>query len=179
MEPFEGIVKTALELEGYWVRQSFKVNLTKEEKREIGKHSLPRPEIDLLAFKPGQNRVLAIEVKSYFDSPGVTFHDLEKIHAVPEGRHKLLTCASYKKIVFQRQALDLQAVGLANPTTSIELGLVLGNVKKADEARIQAFLVSSKIFYWSPQDVKKKIMSFATLGYENDPAIIAAKALLR
>jgi hypothetical protein len=55
MELFEGIIKTLLEHEGYWVRQSFKVNLTKEEKRAIGKHSIPRPEIDLLAFKPGTN----------------------------------------------------------------------------------------------------------------------------
>jgi hypothetical protein len=30
MDYFEGIIKTLLEHEGYWVRQSFKVNLTKQ-----------------------------------------------------------------------------------------------------------------------------------------------------
>ena len=39
MDYFEGMIKTLLESDGYWVRQSFKVNLTKEEKRNIGKHS--------------------------------------------------------------------------------------------------------------------------------------------
>jgi hypothetical protein len=29
MDHFEGIIKTLLEHEGYWVRQSFKVNVTK------------------------------------------------------------------------------------------------------------------------------------------------------
>ena len=71
MDYFENVIKTLLEGEGYWVRQSFKVNLTKEEKREVGKYSIPRPEIDLLAYKPNENRLLAFEAKSFLDSPGV------------------------------------------------------------------------------------------------------------
>lgn len=71
MDYFESIIKTLLESESYWVRQSFKVNLTKEEKRNVGKHTIPRPEIDLLAYKSNQNKVLAIEVKSFLDSSGV------------------------------------------------------------------------------------------------------------
>lgn len=50
MDYFESIISTLLEAEGYWVRKSFKVNLTKDEKRQIGKHSIPRVEIDLLAL---------------------------------------------------------------------------------------------------------------------------------
>ena len=65
MDHFEGIIKTLLEQEGYWVRQSFKINLTKQEKRDTGKPSMPRPEIDLLAFKQSRNEILAIEVKSF------------------------------------------------------------------------------------------------------------------
>ncbi len=34
MDYFEGLIKTLLEQEGYWVRQSFKVNVTKQEKRD-------------------------------------------------------------------------------------------------------------------------------------------------
>lgn len=71
MDYFESIIKTLLESESYWVRQSFKVNLTKEEKRNVGKHTIPRPEIDLLAYKPNQNKILAIEVKSFLYSSGV------------------------------------------------------------------------------------------------------------
>lgn len=71
MDYFESIIKTLLESESYWVRQSFKVNLTKEEKRNVGKHTIPRSEIDLLAYKPNQNKILAIEVKSFLYSSGV------------------------------------------------------------------------------------------------------------
>jgi hypothetical protein len=92
---FEGIIKTLLEHEGYWVRQSFKVNLTKQEKRDIGKHSIPRPEVDILAFKPKENRVIAFEAKSYLDSLGVKLAELQQNHELPEGRYKLFTCDNY------------------------------------------------------------------------------------
>ena len=71
MDYFENIVKTILESEGYWVRQLFKVDLSPEQKRRIGKATMPRPEIDLLAFKPTENTVVAMEVKSYLNSAGV------------------------------------------------------------------------------------------------------------
>ena len=76
MDYSESIIATLLEAEGYWVRRSFKVNLTKEEKRRIGRLSIPRPEIDLLAYRRPRNEVLALEAKSYLDSPGVRFSDL-------------------------------------------------------------------------------------------------------
>ena len=79
MDHFESIIKTLLEAEGYWVRQSFKVNLTKEEKRQIGKPSIPRPEIDLLALHFARNEVLAFEAKSFLDSPGVKLLIFRKI----------------------------------------------------------------------------------------------------
>jgi hypothetical protein len=70
MDHFENIISTLLEAEGYWVRRSFKLNVTKEEKRQIGKHSIPRPEIDLLALHYSRNELLALEAKSFLDSPG-------------------------------------------------------------------------------------------------------------
>ena len=63
MDYFEALVKTVLEREGYWMIQSFKVELTKEEKRELGRPSTPRPEIDLLAFSPVNDQLMVIEVK--------------------------------------------------------------------------------------------------------------------
>ena len=69
----EGIIKTLLENEGNWVRQSFKVNLTKQEKRDnLRKHSIPRPRSQIfwpLNYKVDQ--VIAFEAKSYLDSLGV------------------------------------------------------------------------------------------------------------
>ena len=41
MDHFESIISTLLEADHYWVRRSFKVTVTKEEKRQVGKHSIP------------------------------------------------------------------------------------------------------------------------------------------
>lgn len=90
MDHFESIIATLLEAEGYWVRRSFKVNVTKDEKCQIGKHSIPRPEIDLLALRFSANEVLALEAKSFLDSPGVKIAQLKEEHDIPKGRYKLL-----------------------------------------------------------------------------------------
>ncbi|WP_457749961.1 hypothetical protein [Sulfurimonas sp.] len=107
MDYFEAIIKTLLEHEGHWVRQSFKVNLTKQEKRDIGKHSIPRPEIDLLAYNVSTNSITVLEAKSYLDSPGVRYSELCESYEIPEGRYKLFTCENYRNIVFSRLKKDL------------------------------------------------------------------------
>jgi len=96
MNQFESIIKTLLEAEGYWVRSSLKINVSKLDKVKIGKHSIPRPEIDLLAYRPNSNKLIAMEVKSYLDSPGVRLNKLLESHEVPEGQYKLLTCENYR-----------------------------------------------------------------------------------
>jgi hypothetical protein len=50
MDAFEQVIARLLFQEGYWVNQSFKIELSKEEKREIGRPSSPRWEVDLLAY---------------------------------------------------------------------------------------------------------------------------------
>ncbi len=179
MDHFESIIATLLENEGYWVRKSFKVNLTKEEKRQIGKHSIPRPEIDLLALDFSKNQVLVLEAKSYLDSPGVKLENLMEEHEVPEGRYKLLTCSRYRSIVFSRLISDLIDANMANPDTKLTLGLAAGNVYRCRNEPIREFLSTKDIFFWSPDDIKLKVKALAERGYENDSAIITAKILMR
>lgn len=179
MEYFESIVSTLLEAEGYWVRQSFKVDLSKEEKRRIGKHSIPRPEIDVLAFKFAKNEVLTLEAKSYLDSPGVKLTDLQEVHDVPEGRYKLFTSERYRSIVMNRLLQDLIEDGMANSRTRVTLGLIAGNVYRNQAAEVRSFMEARRWFFWSPEDIKKKVTGLAERGYENDPAIITAKILKR
>jgi hypothetical protein len=176
---FEGMIKTLLESEGYWVRQSFKVNLTKEEKRNIGKHSIPRPEIDILAFKPGKNTVLAIEAKSFLDSPGVKVTDLSEINEVPEGKYKLFTCENYRTIVFNRLKEDLIENGMGDVKTNIILGLAAGKVYQSKNEEIRSMLLNKGWFFWSPEDIRAKVISLADKGYENEPSTITAKILMR
>ena len=102
MESFEEIVKVLLEEDNYWVRQSEKVNLSKEEKKKTGKPSIPRPEIDLVALEQSKNHILVLEVKSYFDSQGVKISELDTEHATTKGRYKLFTNKNYRDIVLTR-----------------------------------------------------------------------------
>ncbi len=43
VDKFENIVALLLEEAGFWVRRGFKVALTQDEKRQIGKSSAPKP----------------------------------------------------------------------------------------------------------------------------------------
>ncbi|WP_292996207.1 hypothetical protein [Nitrosomonas sp.] len=179
MDHFENIISTLLEAEGYWVRRSFKVNLTKEEKRRIGKHSIPRPEIDLLAFKFPTNEVLALEAKSFLDSSGVNLEQLQEKHEVPKGRYKLFTSENYRSIVLSRLLSDLVACGMAYANTKITLGLAAGKIYQNRSDSIRALMLDNNWFFWSPEDIKQKVTDLAKRGYENDPAIITAKILMR
>jgi hypothetical protein len=179
MDHFENIVATLLEADGYWVRQSFKVNLTKDEKVRIGKHSIPRPEIDLLALKLDRNDVIAFEAKSFLDSPGVDLTELKETHEQPTGRYKLFTCKRYRTIVFDRLLADLVALGMATPNTQIRLGLAAGKIRSGQSATLEAFMREHQWEFWSPELVKQKVEALARRGYENDPAIITAKILKR
>lgn len=179
MDHFESIISTLLEADGYWVRRSFKVNVTKEEKRQIGKHSIPRPEIDLLALHFSRNEVLALEAKSFLDSPGVKLAQLQEEHDVPEGRYKLFTSKRYRSIVLSRLLQDLVACGMAKPDTKIFLGLAAGKVYQGQSGPLRQFMELNKWVFWSPEDIKHKVTVLAERGYENDPAIITAKILMR
>jgi hypothetical protein len=55
MNAFEEIVAGLLRQEGYWAYVGYKVNLTKREEADLGKSSLPRPEIDVLAYQAKDN----------------------------------------------------------------------------------------------------------------------------
>lgn len=179
MDHFENIIRTLLEGDGYWVRQSFKVNLTKGEKRQIGKPSIPRPEIDLLALHHERNEVVAFEAKSFLDSPGVNLAELNVSHKIPEGRYKLFTCRRYRGIVFRRLHKDLVACGMANTRTRISFGLAAGKVYQNQSGAIRDFMVRKGWLFWSPEDIKAKVTALAIQGYENDATIITAKILLR
>jgi hypothetical protein len=55
MDPFESLVAIILERDGYWAKPEFKVELTKEEKRLIGRPSNPRWELDIVTYKGANN----------------------------------------------------------------------------------------------------------------------------
>lgn len=183
MDNFEALVRLLLEQEGYWTRQSHKVNLTPDEKAEIGRPTMPRPEIDIIAFKPEKNEIIAMEVKSYLDSAGVPSSvvrpNSENPSAPPKGSFKLFTSENYKKIVFTRLKEDLRSEGLAYENTTVKLGLAAGKVNKdRQEALVEQGNKYGWII-WTPAMIAEKTRALATVGYENDPFVITAKLLER
>ena len=118
MDSFENIIKLLLEEDNYWVMQSVKVNLTKQEKRKIGTPTMPRSEIDIVALNQKKNVIFAIEAKSYLDSRGVVLEELKEKYKTPNGRYKLFTCLKYRNTVLKRLRLDFLAKGLANKKTN-------------------------------------------------------------
>ena len=136
MEYFESIIKTLLETSRLLGKAVFQGQSYKTGKEANWKGiRLPRPEIDILAFKPKAQEVLALEAKSYFDSPGVRLADLQEECEIPEGRYKLFTCTNYRDIVFNRLSQDLRELGMVGGDLKITLGLVAGNIYQGLSAR--------------------------------------------
>jgi hypothetical protein len=183
MDAFEEIVAGIFRHSGYWVHQSYKVRLTAEQKRMIGKPSMPRPEIDILGYKPRLNTLLWIECKSFLDSFGVAM--LPSGHVGDDSTRKdfwLFSNNEYRRIVSEqlcRQVYD-DGLVLENPPIKLEYALVVGHVKN-DKSRQQIheqFQQEGWHFYdenWIQEEFRK----LAELGYENDVAIIVAKLLGR
>jgi hypothetical protein len=179
MDHFETIICDLLEATGYWIRRSFKVEITKEEKRRIGRHSMPRPEIDILAYKREADELLVLEAKSFLDSPGVSLDQLPESHDTPQGRYKLFTCDNYRKIVFERLRLNLIASGMITSRTNLRLGLAAGKVYRRESDKLQEFMDSKGWFFFSPAEIRAQLTRFADIGYENNPSVITTKILMR
>ena len=179
MDYFESIVKTLLEEQGYWCRQSFKVNVSREEKHRIGKPTIPRPEIDIVAFKPGESKLIALEAKSYLDSAGVRVGDLKNRYEIPTGLYKLFTCIAYREMVFGALNRELINEGLIDREYPVQLGLAAGKVHKRAEVEMRDYLTEQGIYFLGPSDLKKCLTELSTKAYENDPVIMASKILVR
>lgn len=154
---FENCVCKLLEAEGYWVRRGVRVNLTQDEKRAIGKTSAPRPIVDLVALHFGRNELLALEAKSYADTPGVKLAQMQEEHEVPAGRFKLFTSERYRTVVLERLKQDLIEGGMANEQSTLTLGLLAGKVNQGQSQAIRDLMAARGWLFWSPDDVKAKL----------------------
>ena len=179
MESFEEIVKVLFEEDNYWVRQSEKINHTKEEKKKTGKPSIPRPEIDLVALNQSENHILVLEVKSFFDSPGVRLSELDIEYNKATGKYKLFTNKNYWTIVLSRLKKDFIKQGMADKKTRFTLGLVAGNVYQNKTEEIRKLFNEKGWFFLGPDEIKDRVLALAKKGYQNSPIFMTAKILMR
>jgi len=75
------------------------MNLTNPKKVEIGKHSISKPEIDIVGYKALCKELFIIEVKSFLDSPSIKYDELNQDFEIPDSRFKLFTSKNYRAIV--------------------------------------------------------------------------------
>lgn len=153
---FEQAVQRLLEAEGFWVRRAVKVNLSQDEKRQIGKTSAPRPIVDMVALHLARGELLALEAKSYADTPGVKLAQMQEEHEVPAGRFKLFTSERYRTIVLARLKQDLLEAGMALPEMQVRLGLIAGKVNQGQSQAIRELMEARGWLFWSPDDIKAK-----------------------
>ncbi len=180
MDAFESLMSTLLEREGYWVRSSFKVELTKGEKRAIGVPSSPRWEIDLVAYNARDNKILVIECKSYFDSPGVNMKYFGKEKTVYTNRMRLFNGKKLRRIVLARMKKQMVKDGLCKESSKVLLCLATGKITSSREREKVNAMFNKK--GWKLYDdvwIADKVKAFASLGYENDVAAVVAKIILR
>lgn len=178
MNAFESLVASLLEQEGYWVRTSFKVDLTKAEKRAIGKPSSPRWELDLVAYKPDCNDLRVIECKSYLDSKGVQARDFNEAGKFNARRYKLFNDRTLREVVLNRAVRQLVGSGMCRPEPQVVLCLAAGRIcSDADESRLAALFTEQKWVLLTKKWILDGLRTMSRSGYENSAASIVAKLM--
>ncbi len=178
MDYFEATIARILEEQGYWVRQSVRVALTKDVKKLLNNPSMPRCEIDIVAYKPAAKELVLFEVKSYLDSNGVQPDDLRR--TTREGnRYKLLTLPDLQREVIAALLAQYRERGLLLDEVNVRLGLAAGYVQERFEREVEDIAREKKWLYLGPYEIADAVRKLADLGYENTPFALTAKLLLR
>lgn len=178
MDAFEFLVGSLLRKEGYWVDVSYMVELTKKEKIAIGRPSSPRWELDLVAYKGSENHALAIECKSYLDSPGVRYAGLSGQDPKDAKRYKLFNDQVLRKVVLVRLSKQLVTAGASarNP----QMCLATGKIASAtDRESIRRLIEKKKWRLFDDEWIRNGLEQCVGDGYQNNVAVVAAKILGR
>jgi hypothetical protein len=178
MDAFESIVATLLMRDGFWVQTSLKVNLTAEDKRKIGKPSSPRWELDVLAYRPGDNLLQVVECKSYLDSGGVSMAAFDPSTTFAT-RFKLFTEPAIREVVLERLVAQLLASKTICRNPTIQLCLAAGRIVSTDAERVRVHFAANNWLLLDHDWLQSQLHKLAQDGYENAVAAVTAKLLLR
>jgi hypothetical protein len=180
MDAFEIIAARFFEVQGFWTRIGMKVEITKPEKVALNNTSMPRPEIDVVAWKPGTNQLLVIECKSYLDSTGVRLEHLHGQEDMDNDKFKLFNRARLRTLVVTALIRLLRADGLIiGPDPSVQFVLIAGKIYSDHEAKVRARCEECGWRLIGPAELAQGVRRFAKRGYENDVITIVTKLLER
>jgi hypothetical protein len=180
MDAFEQVVAEILWREGYWVRTSVKVELTKEEKRAIDLPSSPRWEIDVVAYRAKDNHLKVVECKSYLDSPGVKLHGFDGSNDKAAGRFKLFNKPKLRQVVLDRLKLQFAESGACLANANVTLCLACGRIaSNTDREGLREHFARQGWELWDEKWLRDRLKEMAGGGYENQVSAVVSKLLLR
>ena len=180
MQAFEQLVADLLWREGYWATTAYKVRLTPEQKRQIGRPTTPRWEIDVVAYNAPKNEILALECKSYMDSTGVRMANFSSKHEQLASRFKLFNERETRKVVLRRIATQMVEDGRCMKRPKVRLGLVVGKFSSQSEAdNVSALFRKRHWLLLGPEWLQGHLNRLADSRYEDNMATAVAKLLLR
>lgn len=180
MDAFEQLVGEILWMEGYWVRTSVKVELTKEEKKAIGRPSSPRWELDIVAYRGRDNLLRVVECKSYLDSRGVALRAFDGNDERFAERFKLFGDEQLRKVVFARLCQQFAASGACQAAPTVKLCLACGRIASdADREGLHRLFAEKGWDLWDEPWLKERLQDMSERGYENQVSAVVAKLLLR
>ena len=178
MDAFEHVVAEILWREGYWVRTSVKVELTKEEKRSIGLPSAPRWELDVVAYRASDNCLKVVECKSFLNSPGVRLRGFDPNHP-DAARYKLFNSAKLRDVVFGRLKQQFIESGACLRGAAVQLCLACGRIASdADRKGLRKHFNDQGWELWDEAWLRDRLKDMAAGGYENQVSAMVAKLLL-
>lgn len=178
MDAFEAVISAVLQRQGFWTLTSAKVELTKEEKREIGRHSSPRWELDVIAYRGSDNCVRVVECKSYLDSPGVDCGAFSGRNKKAQERYKLFFDDTLRAVVLRRLESQLVDGEFCRKKPKIQLCLAAGKIK-GDEKWLESHFNANGWLLLGPAYIKSELSKLRDAGYENSVAAVVTKLLLR
>lgn len=180
MDAFEQVVSEILWMEGFWVRTSVKVDLTKEEKVRIGRPSSPRWELDIVGYSGRDNTLRVVECKSYLDSRGVALKAFDGSDTKSAERYKLFSDDNLRSVVFERLRIQLAECRACAPDATVKLCLACGRIAStADREALHKHFAEKGWELWDEKWLREKLQLMSEHGYENQVSAVVAKLLLR
>jgi hypothetical protein len=179
MDAFEQIIARVFEVQGYWTQIGVKIALTKEQKKAIGNPSMPRPEIDIVAYKPAANELLIIECKSYLDSYGIRTAHFDSTENAYSKTLKLFNRPDLRNLIISELVSQLKAQGLLASDPDVRLCLVAGKIYSGNQPEIEKICSQNGWQFIGPAQIAEFIRKFASRGYENDAITMITKILDR
>jgi hypothetical protein len=168
-----------LERNGFWTQTTVKVELTKDDKRDIGRHCSPRWELDVVGYNALKNILLVIECKSLLNSTGVRKDAFDGTNHKRAKRYKLFTEPNLRNVVFRRLKTQFEEREFCRPDPHIGLCLAAGKIRKSDQSWLHAHFETNKWILWTPEYICSQLRELGRSEYENSIASVVAKILLR